>query len=135
MAYTRSPPSPPTTITPFKSSRVGGRQWPFLSDPGRTVQQDLDIAEYTDPGHNPMIRTRWCSSPAWSFTLSITATGSGAARRSTTCGMTCVPPRAEIRPDWDLSTPGLREAGDAGDYSKFHGWDRRTAESMPTSYD
>ncbi len=33
---------------------------------------------------------------------------------------------AEIRPDWDLSTPGLREAWDAGDYSKFHGWDRRS---------
>jgi len=29
--------------------------WPFLSDAGRTVQKDLDIAEYTDPGHNPMI--------------------------------------------------------------------------------
>ena len=29
--------------------------WPFLSDPGRIVQKDLDIAEYTDPGHNPMI--------------------------------------------------------------------------------
>src|SRR6266436_9035619 len=29
--------------------------WPFLSDAGRTVQKDLDIAEYTDPEHNPMI--------------------------------------------------------------------------------
>jgi peroxiredoxin len=29
--------------------------WPFLSDPGRIVQKDLDIAEYTDPQHNPMI--------------------------------------------------------------------------------
>jgi len=29
--------------------------WPFLSDAGRIVQKDLDIAEYTDPGHNPMI--------------------------------------------------------------------------------
>ena len=29
--------------------------WPFLSDGGRIVQKDLDIAEYTDPGHNPMI--------------------------------------------------------------------------------
>src|SRR5437660_3404257 len=26
-----------------------GAQWPFLSDPGRTVQKDLDIQEYTDP--------------------------------------------------------------------------------------
>jgi hypothetical protein len=30
----------------------------------------------------------------------------------------------EIRPDWDLSTPGLREARDAGDRSAFHGWNR-----------
>ena len=28
---------------------------PFLSDAGRIVQKDLDIAEYTDPEHNPMI--------------------------------------------------------------------------------
>ncbi len=27
--------------------------WPFLSDPGRMVQRDLDIAEYTDPTNNP----------------------------------------------------------------------------------
>ena len=33
----------------------------------------------------------------------------------------------DIRPDWDLSTPGLREAWDAGDYSCFHGWNKRTA--------
>src|SRR5436309_498802 len=29
--------------------------WPFHSDPGRKIQQDLDIAEYPDPGHNAMI--------------------------------------------------------------------------------
>ena len=32
-----------------------GAQWTFLSDPGRTVQKDLDIQEYADPEHNPMI--------------------------------------------------------------------------------
>ena len=32
-----------------------GANWPFLSDAGRIVQKDLDIAEYTDPHHNPMI--------------------------------------------------------------------------------
>jgi peroxiredoxin len=32
-----------------------GARWTFLSDPGRKLQQDLDIAEYTDPDHNPMI--------------------------------------------------------------------------------
>jgi peroxiredoxin len=32
-----------------------GAHWTFLSDAGRRVQKDLDIAEYTDPTHNPMI--------------------------------------------------------------------------------
>jgi peroxiredoxin len=32
-----------------------GAHWPFLSDPRRTVQKDLDIVEYTDPHNNPMI--------------------------------------------------------------------------------
>ena len=63
---------------------------------------------------------------------STTATGSGDVRRSTTSGVTCAPRSSEIRPDWDLSTPGLRDAWEAGDYSSFHGWskwspDRRSA--------
>ena len=41
------------TLQEFRNSV--GAQWPFLSDPGRIVQQDLDIAEYTDPENNPMI--------------------------------------------------------------------------------
>src|SRR6266566_5243922 len=41
------------TLQEFRASV--GAQWTFLSDPGRTVQQDLDIAEYTDPDNNPMI--------------------------------------------------------------------------------
>ena len=32
-----------------------GAHWPFLSDAGRMVPKDLDIAEYTDAEHNPMI--------------------------------------------------------------------------------
>jgi hypothetical protein len=32
-----------------------GPEWPFLADPGRVVQRDLDIAEYTDPAHNQMV--------------------------------------------------------------------------------
>ena len=31
----------------------------------------------------------------------------------------------EIRPDWDLSTPGLRDAWGAGDPLRFHGWNER----------
>src|SRR5215213_402666 len=32
-----------------------GAHWTFLSDPARKLQQELEIAEYTDPHHNPMI--------------------------------------------------------------------------------
>src|SRR5215468_7094277 len=43
-------------ITETYEYRSGvGAHWPFLSDAGRIIQKDLDIAEYTDPLHNPMI--------------------------------------------------------------------------------
>ena len=35
--------------------RATGATWTFLSDPGRTVQGDLDIREETDPFHDPMV--------------------------------------------------------------------------------
>jgi len=40
---------------------------------------------------------------------------------------------AETRPDWDLAKPGLREACDAGDWSSFHGWDRRSPHAPVAS--
>jgi peroxiredoxin len=43
-------------ITDTNEYRTGvGAHWPFLSDSARKIQKDLDIAEYTDPDHNPMI--------------------------------------------------------------------------------
>src|ERR1700681_4092440 len=43
-------------LTTTNEYRAGvGAHWPFLSDPGRKVQKDLDIAEYTDPVNDPMI--------------------------------------------------------------------------------
>jgi peroxiredoxin len=43
-------------ITETNEFRTGvGAHWPFLSDTRRVIQKDLDIAEYTDPDHNPMI--------------------------------------------------------------------------------
>src|ERR1700712_4602515 len=41
------------TLQEFRASV--GAHWPFLSDPGRIVQKDLDIQEYTDPDNDPMI--------------------------------------------------------------------------------
>jgi peroxiredoxin len=43
-------------ISETNENRSGiGAHWTFLSDAGRRVQKDLDIAEYADPVHNPMI--------------------------------------------------------------------------------
>jgi len=41
------------TLQEFRASL--GAQWTFLSDTERRVQKELDIREYTDPEHNPMI--------------------------------------------------------------------------------
>jgi hypothetical protein len=32
---------------------------------------------------------------------------------------------SEVRPEWDLRTPGLREAWNARDLSAFHGWNKK----------
>jgi hypothetical protein len=34
---------------------------------------------------------------------------------------------SEIHSDWDLSTPGLREAWNSGDLSRFHGWNKQVS--------
>src|SRR5262249_4672335 len=64
------------TLQEFRASV--GAQWTFLSDPGRTVQKDLDIQEYTDPEHDPMIpHTLVANSRSWlrySFTDRTAAT-------------------------------------------------------------
>jgi peroxiredoxin len=102
-----------------------GAQWPFLSDPDRTVQQDLDIAEYTDPDNNPMIPYTLVLKPG--LVVHSIYNGYWFWGRPT-IGELWRDLRAatsEIRPDWDLGAPGLRAAWDSGDRSKFHGWDRR----------
>jgi peroxiredoxin len=107
-----------------------GAEWPFLSDPGRTIQQDLDIQEYTDPAHNPMIPHTLVLKPG----LVIHSVYNGywfwgrpsvEDLRHDLGAVT-----AEIRPDWDLAAPGLREAWDAGDVSPFHGWNKWSPERV-----
>jgi peroxiredoxin len=109
----------------FRSSV--GAAWPFLEDPGRIVQKDLDIQEYTDPEHDPMIPHTLVLKPRlvvysiyngyWFWGRPSFAELWRDLREVT----------REIRPDFDLSTPGLREAWEAGDQSLFHGWDRTKA--------
>lgn len=39
----------------YDMQKSTGATWPFLSDPGRIVQRDLEIRETTDPFHDPMV--------------------------------------------------------------------------------
>ena len=103
-----------------------GAQWTFLSDAGRHVQKDLDIQEYTDPVHDPMIPHTLVLKPG----LVIHSLYNGYwywgrpsiedLRRDLRAAT------REIRPDWDLGTPGLREAWDAGDRTKFYPYEVAT---------
>lgn len=44
------------TLMQLGELRLGlGAQWTFLHDDRRVIQKDLDIAEYTDSQHNPMV--------------------------------------------------------------------------------
>ena len=97
------------TLQEFRASV--GAQWTFLSDPGRIVQQDLDIQEYTDPDNDPMIPHTLVLKPGLVVHSIYNGYWFWGARRSTSCWRDLRAATSEIRPDWDLSTPGLRERG------------------------
>ena len=109
-----------------------GAQWTFLSDPGRTVQQDLDIAEYTDPDHNPMIPHTLVLKPGLLIHSIYNGYWFWGRPSVDDLWRDLRAAAAEIRPDWDLDAPGLRQAWVAGDHSKFHGWDSRTGPPLGT---
>jgi peroxiredoxin len=111
-----------------------GAQWPFLEDPERTVQKDLDIQEYTDPEHNPMIPHTFVLKPG--LVVHSVYNGYWFWGRPSFVDLwhDLRAASAEIRPDWDLSKPGLREAWDSKDYAPFLGWNKHSPDSVPTSY-
>ena len=114
------------TLQDFRNSV--GAQWTFLSDPGRIIQQDLDIAEYTDPANNPMIPHTLVLKPG--LVIHSIYNGYWFWGRPSFYDLWHDLREAtkEIRPDWDLSAPRLREAWNAGDYSPFHGWQMPSGE-------
>src|SRR5205807_5024994 len=56
VAYTKLVTISTDGLLELNEMRSGvGAHWPFLADPERRIQKELDIQEYTDPQHNPMI--------------------------------------------------------------------------------
>jgi peroxiredoxin len=96
-----------------------GAHWPFLSDPGRKVQKDLDIAEYTDPHHNPMIPHTLVLEPG--LRVYKTYNGYWFFGRPTVeelrLDLRAVLQRC--RPDWDISSAEQRAAWERGDKTNF----------------
>jgi len=111
------------TLQEFRASV--GAQWTFLSDPERTVQRDLAIQEYTDPEHNPMIPHTLVLRPG--RVIHSVYNGYWFWGRPSVVDLwhDLRVVFSAVRPDWDLSTPGLRDRWDAGDYAPFHGWNKR----------
>jgi len=89
-----------------------GAEWPFLCDPERIVQKDLDIQEYTDPVHDPMIPYSFVLEPG----LVIYKIYNGywfwgrPSPEDLRQDLRAVFQR--VRPDWDPARPGLRENWD-----------------------
>jgi peroxiredoxin len=104
-----------------------GAPWPFLSDPDRVVQKDLDIQEYTDPDNDPMIPHTLVLKPGLVVHSIYNGYWFWGRPSFVDLWRDLRDAMRESRRDWDLATPGLREAWDGGDLSAFHGWDKRQA--------
>jgi len=96
-----------------------GAYWTFLSDPGRKVQNDLDIAEYTDPDHNPMMPHTLVLEPG--LRVYKIYNGYWFFGRPTVeelrLDLRAVLQRC--RPDWDITSAEQRSAWANGDKAKF----------------
>ncbi|MGI8643298.1 MAG: redoxin domain-containing protein [Thermomicrobiales bacterium] len=103
-----------------------GAHWPFLSDPDRTIQRDLDIQEYTDPVHDPMIPHTLILEPG----LKIFKAYNGywfwgrPSPADIWHGLRDVTQR--VRPDWDITALGLRQNWD-DDQSRFYPYEMNVA--------
>jgi peroxiredoxin len=107
-----------------------GAHWPFLSDAARKVQQDLDIAEYTDPLHNPMIPHTIVLEPRlvihkiymgyWFF-------GRPAVEELRQDLRAVL---KKCRPDWDITEPELKTAWEQNRKELFHPYGKTFLQSL-----
>jgi peroxiredoxin len=96
-----------------------GARWTFLSDSGRKLQKELDIAEYTDPQHNPMIPHTLVLEPG--LRVYKIYNGYWFFGRPTVEELR-LDLRALLqrcRPDWDISSAAQRAAWERGEKARF----------------
>jgi len=104
--------------------------WPFLSDPARKIQKDLDIAEYTDKLHNPMIPHTIVLEPG--LVIYKVYNGYGFFGRPTLeeLRQDLRAVTRKCRPDWDITNAELRDAWAQGRKELFYPYGKTFAETL-----
>ncbi len=95
-----------------------GAEWPFLADPERTVQKDLDIQEYTDP-HDPMVPHTFVLEPGLRIFSIYNGYWYWGRPSLHELHQDLREVLKKIRPDFDLHAAGLREAWERGEHEQF----------------
>ncbi len=96
-----------------------GAEWTFLSDAGRHVQKDLDIKEYTDPFHDPMIPHTLVLKPGLVIHRIYNGYWFWGRPSFDDLWRDLREVTREVRPDWDITSPDLRAEWDAGNKTRF----------------
>ncbi len=96
-----------------------GAHWPFLSDSGRKLQKDLDIAEYTDPTHNPMIPHTLVLEPGLRIHKIYNGYWFFGRPTAEELRLDLRAVLQRCRPDWDITSAGLRAAWERGEKADF----------------
>jgi alkyl hydroperoxide reductase subunit AhpC len=91
-----------------------GAHWPFLSDEERIVQQDLEIEEYTDPEHNPMIPHTVLLEPGLVVYKVYNGYWYWGRPTPEEIRQNFRAISRKCRPDWDLTARGTREKWEEG---------------------
>jgi len=105
-----------------------GAHWTFLSDPGRKVQKDLDIQEYTDPDHNPMIPHTLVLEPGLRIYKIYNGYWFFGRPSVEELRMDLREVLRRCRPDWDISSAEQRAAWEKGDKAKFYPYGKTQAQ-------
>jgi peroxiredoxin len=134
VGYTRIALISTDTVLQSHEHRAGlGAQWPFLADPGRIVQKDLDIQEYTDPHHDPMIPHTLVLKPGLEIFQIYNGYWYWGRPSIEELRADLREIRRSISPDWDLAAPGLREAWERGERDTFFPYGTSTADLLRAS--
>jgi peroxiredoxin len=106
--------------------RLGvGAHWPFLHDEERIIQRDLEIQEYTDPHHDPMIPHTFVLEPGLKIFRIYNGYTYWGRPSSAELHQDLRDISQRIRPDHRIDTDEMRGKWEAGEKGDFFPYGRR----------